>query len=80
MNKIQNIDIEFDPIENTKEFKEIENELEKKIETFLNANHISKNTLGYCHAYWETKKMILKKCYNIEWKSPEELNPTIIFD
>lgn len=75
-----NIDIKLDAIENTDKFKNIEKELNEKIEIFLKANHISQETLGYCHAYWETKKALLKKYYNIDWKTPEELNPEIIFD
>ena len=80
MNENNELDIKLDPIENTDEFKKIEKELNEKIELFLNTQHISKETLGYCHAYWEVKKMLLKKYYNIDWKTPEELNPEVIFD
>lgn len=72
--------IKFDPVENTEKFKKIEKELNEKINLFLESNHISKKSLGYCHAYFEAKKIILKKYYNIEWKTPQELNPEIIFD
>ena len=80
MNTNQDISIKLDPIENTDDFKKFEKELAPKIEAFLNANSISKDELGYCHAYWEVKKMLLKKYYNIDWKTPEELNPEVIFD
>jgi hypothetical protein len=36
--------------------------------------------LGYCHTYWRTKRRILKEQYQVDWKSPAELNPNIIFD
>jgi hypothetical protein len=36
--------------------------------------------LGFCHVYWEKKKQILKNKYGIEWKTPGEMNPGIIFD
>lgn len=36
--------------------------------------------IGYCHLYWAVKKRILRKKYNIEWRSPAELNPHVHFD
>jgi hypothetical protein len=35
---------------------------------------------GYCHRFWGLKKRILKEKYNINWKTPAELNRHIIFD
>ena len=61
MNENNDLDIKLDPIENTEDFKKIEKELNEKIELFLNTQHISKGTLGYCHAYWETKKNAFTK-------------------
>ena len=36
--------------------------------------------LGYCHSYWAVKKRILKEQYGIDWRSPAELNPHILYD
>lgn len=36
--------------------------------------------MGVCHHVWQRKKQLLKEMYNIDWKSPAELNPGIIFD
>jgi hypothetical protein len=36
--------------------------------------------LGFCHTYWSELKRILKEKYGIDWKSPEEMNPGVIFD
>ena len=36
--------------------------------------------LGFYKKYWARKKQLLKELYNIDWKTPEELNPGIIFD
>ena len=36
--------------------------------------------MGFCHLYWSHKKKILKEYFDIDWKSPAELNPDIIFD
>ncbi len=66
----------YDPVEDTKYYKSIEEELDKLIrENIGDGGHI-----GYCHLYWAEKKRILKTKYGIEWKCPSELNPQILFD
>ncbi len=73
--------MKIDKIENTEEYKQIEKELNKKIELELELKgYKNKQALGFCHIYWELKKEILKTDYNIDWKSPQDLNPEIIFD
>ena len=65
-----------DPVESTPEYLAIEAELNEKI-----IKKIGKGGyLGYCHLYWSIKKTILLEDYGIEWKSPAELNPHILFD
>lgn len=65
-----------DPIEKTKEYRQIQEELEKAI-----IEKIGKGGyMGYCHIYWITKKRILREKYNMDWKSPAELNPRVLFD
>ena len=39
-----------------------------------------RNLIGNSSAYWARKKKLLKEHYNIDWKTPQELNPDIIFD
>ena len=73
--------MKFDEIENKEEYKQIEEELHKKIKNKLELNgYDNEKELGFCHIYWGFKKEILKTDYNIDWKSPQELNPEIIFD
>ncbi len=71
MNKIYT-----DPIEYTDEYLKIELELERIIRRKIGEG----GYMGYCHKYWYTKKNILKNIYGINWKSPKDLNPMIIFD
>ena len=66
-----------DPVEQTQEYKKIEKELEALINERLKNAH---RGLGFCHIYWSAKKSILKEKYNIDWRSPAELNPAILFD
>jgi len=35
---------------------------------------------GTCHRRWERKKELLKEMYDIDWKSPAELNPHVLYD
>ena len=70
------MEIKYDPVEDTKEYKQIKAELEIKIKQMIGENTM----IGYCHMDWDAKKLILKRDYNIDWKSPAELNPRVIFD
>lgn len=36
--------------------------------------------MGYCNNYWSAKKVILKEKYNIDWYTPAEENPDVIYD
>lgn len=72
--------IKYDPIEDTKEYKDIADELEEKINCKMILLDMPTSVMGSCHFYWTIKKSILKEDYDIDWKSPEELNLNIIFD
>jgi hypothetical protein len=39
-----------------------------------------RNILGFCHLLWHTKQRILRERYGVEWRTPVEWNPQIIFD
>jgi hypothetical protein len=69
--------IRRDPVEKTEKYQKILIELEAKIDEKLKG---SPRGMGYCFAYWHAKKEILKKDYGINWKSPGELNPGVMFD
>lgn len=36
--------------------------------------------MGFCFAYWPTLRNILKEKYNLDWRTPAEMNPGVIFD
>ena len=69
-------DIIYDPVEQTPEYLAIERVLKIKIRSKIGEG----GYLGYCFLYWECKKHILREEYGIEWHSPAELNPHVIFD
>ncbi len=36
--------------------------------------------MGFCFAYWAEKKNVMKELHGIEWKTPSEMNPKVLFD
>ena len=34
----------------------------------------------YCHPFWAVKRRILKEKYQVDWKSPADMNPLVDFD
>ncbi len=62
------------------EYKEIEREVEKKAREIMAQSEMGEVYLGSCHKLWEYKKQIFKNEYGIDWLSPAELNPHVMFD
>lgn len=73
------MDIKIDPIEKTDEYVKIKDEVEKEMEIYIKENNL-KGKMGACHYIWDFKKKLLREKYNIDWHSPKELNPEVIFD
>lgn len=69
--------LKYDPIEKTEEFKEAMKDIEvlSFFRFFFHRRHP-----GLCHSKWAFKKKMLKKWYNIDWKTPQEMNPDVRFD
>lgn len=66
-----------DPVEYTWMWEDIcydvEDELERR---FANAPR----HMGFCFRYWSAKRELLKEKYGIEWRSPSQMNPHVMFD
>lgn len=69
--------LKHDPVEDTPEYKAIEQELEAKLEKMFE-NEPKRR--GFCRKYWNAKREILKYEYKIEWRSPAVMNPRVRFD
>lgn len=66
-----------DPVEFTYEWEDIYYEVEKRLdERFANAPR----QMGFCFMYWNVKRELLKEEYGIDWKSPAQMNPRVMFD
>ena len=50
------------------------------METLVRAKTGKGGYLGFCHEYWAVKKEVLREKYGIDWRSPAERYPHIIFD
>lgn len=66
-----------DPIERDPAISPLIEEADKMAQKEL-ANE--KRRMGFCHLYWRTKKRILKDEFGIDWKTPGEMNPGVMFD
>jgi hypothetical protein len=71
--------IVHDPIEDEPRYKNIFEVIDSEVDKLLKG-HPMRDSMGFVHVFWKTKKEILKQKYNIDWKSPKEMNPHIIFD
>ncbi|MDD2391350.1 MAG: hypothetical protein PHU94_00225 [Bacilli bacterium] len=70
----------YDEIEEKEEFKKVLPLVEKLTELQLEKKGINSDTPNYIVIYWNVKKSILKENFDIDWKTPEELNPDILFN
>lgn len=68
-----------DPIENAPAYREIFERIDLEVKQAL-ADHPHKGSMGFVHIFWQTKKSILKQKYGIDWRSPAEMNPHVMFD
>lgn len=69
--------LKVDPVEYTWEWENIYYDLEDELDTILAG---VPRGMGFCYHYWQAKEDLLRKKYNIEWKSPSAMNPRVMFD
>ncbi|TCT16022.1 hypothetical protein EDC18_10236 [Natranaerovirga pectinivora] len=68
-----------DPIEETKEFKEVVKKIQPQLDIINSQLDEQGYRMGRCHIYWAKKKELLKQ-EGINWHTPAECNPYTIFD
>lgn len=66
-----------DPVEWSADYERVIDEVLHRVDLQL-ADH--PRGLGFCFAFWQAKKRVLRDDYGIEWHSPSELNPGVLFD
>lgn len=68
-----------DPVEEDPRYAEVFKTIDDEVKGLL-ANHPQRGGEGFVNIYWRTKKDLLKRKYGIDWRSPGELNPHVLFD
>lgn len=66
-----------DPIERDPKIAPLIDEADRITQNEL-ANE--KRRMGFCHVYWQTKKRILNEQFGVDWQTPAEMNPGVMFD
>ena len=68
--------LKFDDVERTEEWECCIYDVEKKVDGKLKG---TPRGMGFCFSYWSAKKSVLES-YGIEWRSPRQMNPRVLFD
>lgn len=69
--------LRHDPVEYTREWERIYYDVEEELERrFDNAPR----GMGFCFHFWNAKRELLSERYGIEWRSPSQMNPRVMFD
>lgn len=71
--------LRHDPVEDDPRYGEVFARIDAEVDAALR-DHPQRGSEGFCHVVWATKKRLLADRYGIEWRSPDELNPQVIFD
>lgn len=66
-----------DPAEYTWEWEKIYYDVEAELDRRL-AN--VPRQMGFCFQYWAMKRELLMEKYGIDWRSPSQMNPRVMFD
>ena len=68
--------LKHDPVEWTSRYEEVIDEVERELEEELKDEP---RYMGFCFAYWSAKKAALAR-RGVKWRSPNQMNPGVIFD
>lgn len=66
-----------DPVEYTWQWEKIYYDVEAELDRRL-AN--VPRQMGFCFQYWAMKRELLMEKYGIDWRSPSQMNPRVMFD
>lgn len=69
--------LKCDPIEYTMEWERIYYDVEDELERMFAD---TERGMGFCFRYWSAKAQLLKEKYGIEWRTPSQMNPRVMFD
>lgn len=70
----------YDKVEKTLAYQKCVKQAEELARQMADEKTNGFRGMGYCHIFWGCKKQVLKDNYNIDWRSPAEMNPYCKFD
>ena len=68
--------LKVDPVQASPEWEDIIYEVEKEVDEQLKDEP---RGMGFCFSYWSAKRAALAR-HGIQWRSPSEMNPRVMFD
>ncbi len=66
-----------DPVEYTRDWEEIYYDMIDEVEARL--ADVPRH-MGFCFRYWDEEKRVLREIYGIDWNTPSQMNPGVMFD
>lgn len=69
-----------DPVERSEEYRRAEPLAAERARDAVRQQGIDPDGFGSCHMMWREKKRILLEEFWIRWRTPSEMNPSVIFD
>ena len=69
-----------DPIEENVRYRELSPLVDQMTDQKLQERDLRPNDPNYLTTYWEIRKKIFKEKFDLDWHTPQELNPESIFD
>ena len=69
--------LKVDPVEYTEAYENAIDAVEEEVNRRMGDQEYA---MGMCFEIWSTKKEILAEKYGIEWRTPSQMNPRVMFD
>lgn len=69
--------LKHDPVEWSARWEEVIDDAQREVDEQLADEP---RGMGFCFAYWSALRNILKEKYGLDWRSPSEMNPGVLFD
>lgn len=76
LHRIDHPTLKYDPVEDSETYLSVIDEVERKLYDELKDEPRS---MGFCFRYWAAKRALLEQ-YGITWRSPQMMNPRVMFD
>ncbi len=74
----ENAHLKHDPVEWTARWEMFIDEVDEKVEADMQAEGTPRG-MGFCYGFWMAREKYLAE-YGIQWRSPDMMNPGVMFD